>query len=186
MQNNIENILDENRLIPVVSISNEDEVHEIYNKLQSKGINCVEITLRTDFSWKAIELFKKHYGSEFIVGVGTVISKHHIHNSVEAGVDFIVSPGLTDSMMKYLEFSQIPFLPGVSTPSEIMKGLEMGWEIFKFFPAEIAGGIPALKTYSSVFKKATFCPTGGINESNYKDYLALSNVRCVGGSWITK
>lgn len=186
MQNNIEEILIQNPIIPVVTIEKMEQIDIIYRQLKEKGIKCIEITLRTEFSWEAIAEFKMRFGNEFQVGVGTVISNEQILKCVEYKVDFIVSPGLTTALMQNLEHSGIPFIPGVATPSEIMRGMELGWKFFKFFPANLFGGIDALKTYGAVFKNVKFCPTGGINETNYKEYLSLKNVVSVGGSWIVK
>jgi 2-dehydro-3-deoxyphosphogluconate aldolase/(4S)-4-hydroxy-2-oxoglutarate aldolase len=186
MQNNISKVLEKHSIIPVVSFSKENELSGTYDQLKSKNISCVEITLRTDYSWDAIKEFRRRYGNEFEVGVGTVISNEQILKSIDLGVDFIVSPGLSTSLVQNLEHSNIPFLPGVATPSEIIRGMEIGWRYFKFFPANLFGGIEALKAYGSVFRDAKFCPTGGISESNYKDFLELNNVISVGGSWILK
>ncbi len=186
MQNNIEQILNENPLIPVVTIESEEELNNVYTKLNSKGISIIEITLRTDFAWDAIQIFKEKYGHEFKVGVGTIINAEQIQKSIELNVDFMVTPGLTTGMIQLLNFSGIPFITGVSTPSEIIRGIEIGWEYFKFFPANLFGGPEAMKSYGSIFKNIKFCPTGGIDDSNYKEYLDLPNVVAVGGSWMTK
>jgi 2-dehydro-3-deoxyphosphogluconate aldolase/(4S)-4-hydroxy-2-oxoglutarate aldolase len=186
MQNNIAEILESNQLIPVVTINSKEEIDDFYTKLKSQGISCIEITLRTDFAWEGIELFKKKYGKEFKVGVGTVVSRTQIHKAIELDVDFIVSPGLTTSMVQLLESSKIPFIAGVSTPSEIMRAMEIGWKYLKFFPADIFGGVKSMKAFGAIFNDIKFCPTGGIDESNYKDYLELNNVISVGGSWLVK
>lgn len=122
------------------------------------------------------------------VGIGTVINKKQIDLAYELGVDFIVTPGLTYNMVNILDKrsdTEIPIVPGVSTVSEIMFGIECGINIFKLFPAEILGGTTYLNSLSSLFPQMKFCPTGGISSDNYLDYLALKNVLCVGGSWIT-
>lgn len=186
MQNNIAEILENNQLIPVVTINKAEEVDTLYSKLSAKGIKCIEITLRTDFAWEGIALFKKKYGNEFKVGVGTVVTRTQIHKAIELDVDFIVSPGLTTSMVQLLEASKIPFIAGVSTPSEIMRAMEIGWEYLKFFPADIFGGVKSMKAFGAIFTNIKFCPTGGIDESNYEEYLALKNVISVGGSWLAK
>ncbi|MFT6501552.1 MAG: 2-dehydro-3-deoxyphosphogluconate aldolase/(4S)-4-hydroxy-2-oxoglutarate aldolase [Crocinitomicaceae bacterium] len=185
LQNNIEALLKANPLIPVVTIESLDEVDVVYENLSSQGINCVEITLRTEIAWEAIALFKEKYGPAFKVGVGTIISPDDILKCVKLKVDFMVSPGLTSSMIQQFDFSGIPFLPGVSTPSEIIRGIDMGWRVFKFFPADLFGGAKALKVYGNIFKDVSFCPTGGINKDNYQEYLDLKNVMAVGGSWLT-
>ena len=186
MQNNIEKILKENPLIPVATIENLSDVDTIYKVLSNKGIKCIEITLRTPIAWEAVKLFKEKYGAEFKVGVGTIISPDDILRCVNLRVDFMVSPGLTASMIQQFDFSGIPFLPGVSTASEIIRGIDLGWEYFKFFPADLFGGTKALKSYAAIFKNVQFCPTGGVNNDNYEEYLELDNVLSVGGSWLLK
>lgn len=186
IQNNIEQLLRKHPLIPVVTIHQLSEIDGIYAKLKEQGISCIEITLRTAVSWEAISMFKQRYGHEFQVGVGTLVSKEDIAKCVELQVDFMVSPGLTNSMIEAFETSGIPFLPGVSTPSEIISAMDLGWRCFKFFPADLFGGINALSTYGAIFSEVTFCPTGGVNAANYEEYLALENVISVGGSWLLK
>mmetsp|Transcript_19742 Transcript_19742/g.22871 ORF Transcript_19742/g.22871 Transcript_19742/m.22871 type:complete len:189 (+) Transcript_19742:668-1234(+) len=186
IQNNIESVLKNHSRIPVATISKMEEVDIYYEKLKSQGISCIEITLRNDIAWDAIALFKEKYGHEFQVGVGTIVSPDDILNCVKLKVDFMVSPGLTSSMIQQFDFSGIPFLPGVSTPSEIIRGIDSGWQFFKFFPAHLFGGAQALETYSGIFKDVRFCPTGGINGENFEEYLALNNVMSVGGSWLLK
>ena len=185
-QKQIEKILKDNPIIPVVTIDDMNQIEEVYQKLVSKGIKCIEITLRTEVSWEAIRVFIEKYGDEFKVGVGTVLTSKQIEKCMHLGVDFMVSPGLSKSLVKKYERSGLAYLPGVSTPSEIMRGLSMGLRYFKFFPAEIFGGVAALQTYNQVFSQATFCPTGGINEQNVSDYQSCPNVISVGGSWILK
>ncbi|MFN5846446.1 MAG: bifunctional 4-hydroxy-2-oxoglutarate aldolase/2-dehydro-3-deoxy-phosphogluconate aldolase [Flavobacteriia bacterium] len=184
MQNNIEDILSRNSIIPVVTIHDFHQIDAVYDQLMKQGIKCIEITLRTDYAWEAIAEFKLKYGCEIKVGVGTVISNEQILKCKDLKVDFMVSPGLTTSLVQNLEHSEIPFIPGVATPSEIIRGMEIGWRFFKFFPANLFGGVDALKAYGSLFKDVKFCPTGGVNETNYKEYLALNNVISVGGSWV--
>jgi 2-dehydro-3-deoxyphosphogluconate aldolase/(4S)-4-hydroxy-2-oxoglutarate aldolase len=186
MQNNILDILKKHPVIPVVSIYKEEEIDDIYNALKKKGISCIEITLRTEYAWNAVQEFKQRYGEHMDIGVGTIISVEQINRCADLKVDFMVSPGLTSTMVQNLEHSGIPFIPGVATPSEIIRGMEIGWRYFKFFPANLYGGIEALKSYGSVFNEVKFCPTGGINESNYQEYLSLDNVISVGGSWVIK
>ena len=168
MQNNILEILKENPLIPVVTIYDLNDIDKIYIKLKSKNVKCIEITLRTPVSRDAIKLFKQRYGDDFKVGVGTIVSAEDVQFCVDSKVDFMVSPGLAPAMIQPLEDSGIPFIPGVSTPSEIISGLECGWNYFKFFPANLFGGVSAMKTYGAIFPNVLFCPTGGINEMNYK------------------
>jgi 2-dehydro-3-deoxyphosphogluconate aldolase/(4S)-4-hydroxy-2-oxoglutarate aldolase len=184
IQNNIEKILKENTLIPVATINNLSQVDEFYTILKTQGINCIEITLRTKISWEAIELFKQKYGNHFKIGVGTIITSEDILKCVKLNVDFMVSPGLSNSLIDQFNSNKIPFLPGVSSPSEIIRLIDLGWKYFKFFPADLFGGVKALKTYNSLFKDVSFCPTGGIKEKNHREYLKLDNVLSVGGSWL--
>lgn len=186
MQNNIKEILFKNPFIPVATINSAAEVEVIHRKLVDQNIKCIEITLRTSFAWEAVELFKNNYGDEFKVGVGTVVDVGQINKSVEKKVDFIVSPGFINAMVQPLENCSVPFLVGVSTPSEIMRALSLNWNYLKFFPANLFGGVDALKAYGSVFPSIYFCPTGGINDSNYKEYQSLNNVISIGGSWFLK
>ena len=185
-QNNIKDILKKNPLIPVATIKDISQIEEYYLKLKAQDIFCIEITLRTDFSWKAIELFKANYGQEFKIGVGTVTSKEDVLKCKSMGVDFMVSPGTSINLIEEFNKSEIPYISGVSTPSEIIQFMELGCNCFKFFPANIFGGLEALKNFSNLFSEIQFCPTGGINASNFKDYLALPNVISVGGSWLLK
>ena len=186
MQNNIEEILRANTIIPVVTVQGEAEIDSIYQRLSSNGIHCIEITLRSDYAFEAIGEFKSRYGSEFKVGVGTVIKSEQVEKCKALNVDFIVSPGLTQDLAHELQESKIPFLPGAITPSEIIAGQQLGVQFFKFFPANLFGGLETLKAYESVFKGVKFCPTGGVNESNYMDFLKLENVVSVGGTWVLK
>lgn len=185
-QNNIEAILKDHPMIPVVTINSESEIDPMISKLKKMNIFCIEVTLRTDFAFKALQIIKNRYADSISVGVGTVISKEQIDKLVSIGVDFIVSPGLTPVLYNHLLASSIPFIPGVTTPSEIMQAIELGCDKLKFFPANLFGGIKALKTYGNVFPQVKFCPTGGVNELTYEEYLSLKNVISVGGSWMVK
>jgi 2-dehydro-3-deoxyphosphogluconate aldolase/(4S)-4-hydroxy-2-oxoglutarate aldolase len=182
----IRNILRENTIIPVVNIENVDHVESILAKLQEQGINCIEITLRSACAMEAIEKAMAIRPEGFSVGVGTIVVPSQVQDCAKLGVDFMVSPGLSSELISALNEAQLPFLPGVMTPSEIIRGLNQGWNTFKLFPFNLAGGITALKTYSGVFPNVTFCPTGGLNSENYKACLELDNVMSVGGSWVLK
>lgn len=184
IQNNIEAVLKNHQLIPVVTINTLDEADSIVQNLLNRGITCIEVTLRTPIAFEAIAYIKKNYSDQISVGVGTIITNEQIVRAEEIGVDFIVSPGISQELSYALDKSGIPFIPGVCTPSEIMLGLNIGWKFFKFFPASIYGGTKALKTFGAVFPGVKFCPTGGINENSAGEYLALDNVLSVGGSWM--
>jgi len=185
-QNGIRKLLRDNPVVPVVKIQSLEEVEPLITALQNNNINCIEITLRTDCAIDAIKLAKKCSNDNFSVGVGTVVNTKQLAEVVAAQVDFIVLPGLQKDLVSDLQDIDIPFLPGVVTPSEMMEALRLGWDTLKFFPANIAGGLGALKTYGQVFSQIKFCPTGGITKENYPEYLELENVISVGGSWIQK
>ena len=185
-QNNIAAVLAKHPLIPVVTIHSEAEIAPMMEKLFALEIACIEITLRTDFAMEAIGIIKEEYGHRIAVGVGTVINIDQVDALLALAPDFIVCPGLTTQLGKHLDASGMAFIPGVSTPSEIMNALENGWDVLKFFPAHLFGGLKALKTYGDVFPSVKFCPTGGIDGSTFDDYLALPNVISVGGSWMLK
>ena len=185
-QNGIRKLLRDNPVVPVVKIQSLEEVEPLITALQNNNINCIEITLRTDCAIDAIKLAKKCSNDNFSVGVGTVVNTKQLAEVVAAQVDFIVLPGLQKDLVSDLQDIDIPFLPGVVTPSEMMEALRLGWDTLKFFPANIAGGLGALKTYGQVFSQIKFCPTGGITKENYPEYLDLENVISVGGSWIQK
>ena len=186
VQNNIESILNLHSIIPVVTINDMNEILPKVNSILDKNINCIEVTLRTNIAFEAIEFIKKNYGNKICLGVGTVINIEQIHRAMKIGVDFIVSPGISEELTKELINSNIPFIPGIATPSDIILGLGMGLRLFKFFPANLFGGIPALKSYQFVFPNVKFCPTGGIDKDSYLEYLELDNVLSVGGSWMMK
>ena len=181
-QNNIRKTLQEHPIIPVVSFNRLEEVQPTVELLINKGINCIEITLRNELAFSCIQAAKALNIEGFDVGIGTVVSEEQIRQAVEIGVDFMVSPGINKNLSNALMNSGIPFIPGVATPSEIILGMELGWDTFKFFPANLFGGIKALKTYGNVFPNILFCPTGGIAEDTHQNYLELSNVISVGGS----
>jgi 2-dehydro-3-deoxyphosphogluconate aldolase/(4S)-4-hydroxy-2-oxoglutarate aldolase len=186
IQNGIQTILKNNPVIPVATINNAGDLDNQIKKIQSAGIKCIEVTLRTDFALEALSILKSQNIPDFSVGVGTVIHPDQIDKVKDIGVDFIVSPGLTPKLAQHLKQSGIAFIPGVSTVSDLMKGLEEGFSFFKFFPANLFGGINALKTYGQLFPQVTFCPTGGISEQTFKDYLKEPNIISVGGSWMLK
>ena len=119
-----------------------------------------------------------------LVGAGTVLNEYALDDALSAGSEFIVSPGLTKPLARAAEAAKVPFLPGIATPSDIMRGLDLGLDRFKFFPAEANGGIPALKAISAPFGSVRFCPTGGITAATAADWLALDSVLCCGGSWL--
>lgn len=143
----------------------------------------MEITLRTDVGLNSLAAVKEAM-PDFKVGAGTVKTLFDLEAVAQLNVDFVVSPGLNKEVVKRADKLSIPMLPGVATPTELMAGLELGCRCFKLFPAEAVGGIAMLKSLSAPFAEAVFCPTGGISTDNYRAYLALPNVVCLGGSWM--
>ena len=176
-------ILDGHSIIPVVAIEKVEHAIPLAETLLSGGISVLEVTLRTD---AAIESITKIINSvpELIVGSGTVCNEKQFKLSQDIGCKFIVSPGLTPSLLDLARESQQDFLPGISSASEIMLGLEYGFNRFKFFPAEASGGIATLKSLKGPFGNIKFCATGGIGAHNFLNYLSQDNVSAVGGSWM--
>ena len=144
----------------------------------------LEITLRTPAALEAIALVSREVPGA-LVGAGTVITPAQLESAEDAGARFAISPGLTPALLEAAASGGTALIPGVSTASEIMTGMELGYDHFKFFPAEASGGVKALASIGGPFPQITFCPTGGITPDSYTDYLKLDNVACVGGSWIT-
>jgi len=180
----IDRICSESPVIPVLVFDQLDQVTPIANALVEGGITVLEVTLRTPIALEAIQKLKQEL-PEAKIGAGTVINPDQFDAAVAAGADFIVTPGISQHLLDKGSNSAIPLLPGVQTLSELMLGMNSGYRRFKFFPAEVAGGINALKAFSGPIPEAKFCPTGGINAEKAKDYLKLNNVMCVGGSWLT-
>ena len=169
-------------VIPVLVIDEVDHAVPLAEALVAGGLRVLEVTLRTPAALDAIRAMKQVPGA--VVGAGTVLNPGQLDEALAAGSEFIVSPGLTDPLGRAAIESGVPFLPGVATSGEIMRGLDMGLTHFKFFPAMAAGGIPALKAIAAPFAAVRFCPTGGITEASAPEWLALEQVLCVGGSWI--
>ncbi len=170
-------------VIPVVVINDEAHAIDLAKTLVEAGLARIEITLRTAAALKSIELISNHV-PEVVVGAGTVINKLAAESALSAGAKFLVSPGFTQSILRDLVSTELPYLPGCATVSEALALVESGVSTAKFFPAVESGGMAWLKAISSVIPQLSFCPTGGISSSNYLDFLALPNVVCVGGSWV--
>lgn len=170
-------------IIPVIAIDDAHRAVDLAHALIEGGINVLEITLRTAAAFDAIRLIINNL-PEAIVGAGTVLSTDDLLAVQDLGAKFAISPGSTEDLLNTAQKQAFPLLPGVATASEIMLGLDLGYTHFKLFPAMSAGGITALKSFSGPFQDAKFCPTGGVNETNFLNFLALENVLCIGGSWI--
>lgn len=179
----IKDIMNTSPVIPVMVINKLEHAVPLANALVEGGLKVLEITLRTAVALEAIKKIKAEV-PDAIVGAGTVINLETLNQVIDAGSEFIVSPGLTDNLLDAALKSGVPLLPGIVTPSEVMKLLERGITEMKFFPAEAAGGIPMVKSMGGPLPQVTFCPTGGVSPKNVADYMALKNVACVGGSWM--
>lgn len=169
-------------VIPVLVIEEAAHAEPIARALVDGGLTALEVTLRTPAALEVIRIMAQVEGA--VVGAGTVLNERDLDAAMEAGAEFIVSPGLTDPLRKAAIDRGIPFLPGVANAADIMRGLDHGLDRFKFFPAEAAGGIKALKALTGPFGQVRFCPTGGITEATAPDWLKLAQVLCVGGSWV--
>ena len=176
-------ILSEVKVLPVLEIERNVDPEKLIASLIDGNISVVEITLRNEMGFKHIEQIRKKF-PEIKVGVGTVLNIQQLTHSIDCGAQFAVSPGYELDLALKAKELKFPYLPGISSSSEIMSLLKIGFNIFKFFPANDLGGISYLKSLSGPFPNALFCATGGINEKNYKEWIAEKNVLCVGGSWL--
>ena len=170
------------RVIPVLVIDDVAHAAPIAKALVAGGLFALEVTLRTPAALEVIAEMATVEGA--VVGAGTVLNELDLQHAIDAGAQFIVSPGLTEPLGKAAIASGIPFLPGIANAGDIMRGLDMGLSHFKFFPAEASGGVKALKSLIGPFGDCRFCPTGGITLANAAEWLAIDAVLCVGGSWI--
>lgn len=170
-------------IIPVIALNDETLAVKLGEALLEGGLPCAEITFRTAAAQKAIEQIAKNF-PEIVLGAGTVRSVQQAEQAMEAGATFIVSPGFDPAVVDWCIQNDVPITPGVMTPSEVGMALNKGLEILKFFPAQVAGGIPMLKAIAAPYGDARFIPTGGINAGNVADYLRLPMVHACGGSWL--
>lgn len=182
MSQSIDQIMRLAPVIPVIVIDRVEDAVPMAEALVAGGLPVLEVTLRTPAALDAITAMKSVKGA--VVGAGTVLNQIDLNKSIDAGAEFIVSPGITAGLCKAAIDNGIPLLPGTANASDIMLGMDMGLSRFKFFPAATSGGIPALKALAGPFGQARFCPTGGITPETAPDWLALGAVLCVGGSWV--
>lgn len=173
------------KIIPVVVIKNLDETEKVLSALRTGGINTAEITFRTACAEDAIKLAVKLF-PDMNIGAGTVINEEQAIRAVNAGAKFIVSPGLSEKVALYVRKQGIPYYPGCVTPTEIMQALELGITTVKFFPANVYGGLKALKALSGPFPQVKFIPTGGVDLTNLKEFLEFDKIFAVGGSFMMK
>lgn len=170
-------------VIPVLTIERIEDAIPLARALSDNGLPVLEVTLRSACAVDAIALIAREL-ADACVGAGTVLNARDLDAVAQAGARFAISPGATDSLYRAAAECPVPLIPGIATASELMRGLEHGWQRFKFFPAESSGGISALKGFAGPFAQVRFCPTGGIDAAKAPAYLALPNVACVGGSWM--
>lgn len=180
----IDEVMRSARVIPVLVLEGEGDWKALAETLVGAGLRVIEVTLRTPVALQALREMAQVPGA--IVGAGTVLTSAQLGAAIKSGSRFIVSPGLTEPLAREAIASQIPFLPGVATAGDIMRGLDLGLDRFKFFPAEASGGVAALKALSAPFADVRFCPTGGISPEKAPAWLAQPSVLCVGGSWVVK
>ncbi|MFC4699658.1 bifunctional 4-hydroxy-2-oxoglutarate aldolase/2-dehydro-3-deoxy-phosphogluconate aldolase [Glaciecola siphonariae] len=178
-----EDIFKQGPVVPVLVIESVEDALPIAEALLKGGINVLEVTLRTAAAMDIIERIAKEMPEAYI-GAGTVTNREQLKAVTNAGAKFAISPGLTADLLSAGRDGSIPLIPGVSNISDLMKANDAGYDHLKFFPAEAAGGVKALKSIGGPFPNTVFCPTGGIGPNNYLEYLKLANVRCVGGSWV--
>lgn len=181
---NIDQVMQAAPVIPVLVLDGQIDPGALAETLVAAGLPVIEVTMRTPFALDAIRAMTQVEGA--IVGAGTVLNTDMLDQALAAGSQFIVAPGLTEPLARAAIAGGIPFLPGIATSSDLMRGLDLGLERFKFFHAQSLGGPSALKALSGPFGAVRFCPTGGIDETSAADWLALPAVSCVGGSWIVQ
>ncbi|GAA9423506.1 bifunctional 4-hydroxy-2-oxoglutarate aldolase/2-dehydro-3-deoxy-phosphogluconate aldolase [Helicobacter pylori] len=184
MQDKIIEILQISPIVPVVVIEDIKDAVPLAQSLIEGGIHIIEVTLRSSCALEAIELIAKNV-PKMRVGAGTILNLTQLEQAQNRGAEFLISPGLTIKLLEHAKKKDMPLIPGVSSSSEVMQALELGYNALKFFPAEYCGGVKLLNAFNGPFKGVKFCPTGGISADNMRSYLDLENVLCVGGSWLT-
>ncbi|GAA8292233.1 bifunctional 4-hydroxy-2-oxoglutarate aldolase/2-dehydro-3-deoxy-phosphogluconate aldolase [Helicobacter pylori] len=184
MQDKIIEVLQISPIIPVVVIEDIKDAVPLAQSLVEGGIHIIEVTLRSSCALEAIELIAKNV-PKMRVGAGTILNPTQLEQAQNRGAEFLISPGLTIKLLEHAKKKDMPLIPGVSSSSEVMQALELGYSALKFFPAEYCGGVKLLNAFNGPFKGVKFCPTGGISANNMHSYLNLENVLCVGGSWLT-
>ncbi|WQS72698.1 bifunctional 4-hydroxy-2-oxoglutarate aldolase/2-dehydro-3-deoxy-phosphogluconate aldolase [Helicobacter pylori] len=184
MQDKTIEVLQISPIVPVVVVENIKDAVPLAQSLVEGGIPIIEVTLRSSCALEAIELIAKNV-PKMRVGAGTILNPTQLEQAQNRGAEFLISPGLTIKLLEHAKKKNMPLIPGVSSSSEVMQALELGYNALKFFPAEYCGGVKLLNAFNGPFKGVKFCPTGGISADNMRSYLNLENVLCVGGSWLT-
>lgn len=177
------NLMSGQTLLPIIQANSPQQGVNIAKAMANAGLTLVEVVLRTEASLEALAAIKKQV-PELKVGAGTVINSHILKQAIDAGSDFIVTPAVSEKLLKELVNCGVPVLPGVSNTGDILLASEFGFNELKLFPASLSGGAPFLAALTSVFPALSFCPTGGVNQQNKMDYLSLNNVFAVGGTWV--
>ncbi|MFL6851886.1 MAG: bifunctional 4-hydroxy-2-oxoglutarate aldolase/2-dehydro-3-deoxy-phosphogluconate aldolase [Sphingomicrobium sp.] len=180
----IDDVMRSAPVIPVLTLDGSIDPAALAQTLVAAGLPVIEVTLRTPAALAAIRAMAAVEGA--IVGAGTILNERMLGEAIGAGAKFIVSPGLTEPLARAAISAGVPFLPGIATASDIMRGLDLGLSRFKYFPAEAAGGLTALKALAAPFGSVRFCPTGGISPETAPEWLAHPSVLCVGGSWVVR
>ena len=171
------------RVLPVVTAVDTESTVQLARALHRGGMQAIEITLRTDAALDSIRAVQREV-PQMLVAAGTVTNPAELDQVLAAGVELVLSPGATPQLLRAAADAGVAFIPGVASASEIMQGLDHGFELFKLFPAQVLGGLAMLKSLGGPFPQVQFCPTGGLNPDNFRDFLALPNVICCGGSWM--
>lgn len=179
----IEQICVAARILPVITIGSEEQILPLADALSAGGLRTLEITLRSRHGLTAIQRLRQER-PDLCIGAGTVLDRRMMDEVETAGAQFIVTPGSTRDILEAGVSCSVPLLPGTSSASDVMEGYALGYRRFKLFPAEVCGGIAALKALGGPFGDVRFCPTGGVSAANAAQYLALANVMCVGGTWM--
>lgn len=178
----IEQRLKEIKIVPVIAINSAEQALPLAKVLMENGLPCAEVTFRTEAAVESIRLMREAY-PDMLIGAGTVLTAAQVDQAIEAGVDFVVSPGFNPTTVKYCQQRNMPIIPGVNNPSLVEQAMGMGLKTLKFFPAEPSGGISMLKALTAVYP-VNFMPTGGVSPSNVNDYLDIKSVVACGGTWM--
>ncbi|MEH0371343.1 bifunctional 4-hydroxy-2-oxoglutarate aldolase/2-dehydro-3-deoxy-phosphogluconate aldolase [Vibrio mimicus] len=181
-ENQLEKQLSAMKVVPVIAIKRSEDAVQLAKTLVENGLPCAEVTFRTEAAAEAIRLMRQTY-PDMLIGAGTVLRTDQVDAAIEAGVDFIVSPGFNPTIVKYCQQRGVTIVPGVNNPSLVEQAMEMGLKTLKFFPASASGGTEMLKALNAVYP-VKFMPTGGISAANIQDYLAISSVLACGGTWM--
>ncbi len=178
----LDKLLSEIQVVPVIAIKDANKAVKLAQVLIDNGLPCAEITFRTEAALQSIKNIRDAF-PDMLIGAGTVLTTEQVDQAIYAGVDFVVSPGLNPTTVKYCQQRHVPIIPGVNNPSLVEQAMELGLSTLKFFPAEPSGGVAMLKALTAVYP-VNFMPTGGVSPSNVKDYLAVSSVVACGGTWM--